>query len=413
MKILYLDCGMGAAGDMLAAALLELHPAPTAFMDRLNGLGLPGVQFQAEQTVKCGVTGAHMTVTVNGTEEESVDVSRERRHEHHHEHERQHEHRHEHHSLHDIEHIVSRLDIPQTVREDVLAVYRLIAEAESRVHGKPVDEIHFHEVGALDAVADVTAVCLLFHELAPERIAASPVHVGSGQVRCAHGVLPVPAPAAAWLLRDIPTYGGQIQGELCTPTGAALLKYFVQDFGPQPPIRTEKIGYGCGKKDFEAANCIRALLGETEERGDSVVELRCNLDDMTPEAIGFAMEELFDAGALDVYTIPVGMKKNRPGVLLTCMCRSEQREEMLRLLFLHTTTLGVRESVCNRYILHRTVETVQTKYGSVRIKKATGWGIQRRKPEYEDLTSIAREQKIPLSQAAELVVAETNSALEK
>jgi len=411
MKILYLDCGMGAAGDMLAAALLELHPSPAAFVERLNALGLPGVQFRAEKTVKRGVTGSHMTVTVNGTEEESVDANHASAHEHHHGHE--HAHHHEHHSLRDIEHIVSHLDIPQTVQEDVMAVYRLIAEAESRVHGKPVDEIHFHEVGALDAVADVTAVCLLFHELAPERITASPVHVGGGQVRCAHGILPVPAPAAAWLLRDIPTYGGQIQGELCTPTGAALLKYFVQDFGPQPPIRTEKIGYGCGKKDFEAANCIRALLGETEERGDSIVELRCNLDDMTPEAIGFAMGELFDAGALDVYTIPVGMKKNRPGVLLICMCRSEQREEMLRLLFLHTTTLGVRESVCNRYILHRTVETVQTKYGSVRIKKASGWGIQRTKPEYEDLLGIAKEQKISLSQAAELIIKEINSTLEK
>lgn len=257
MKTLYLECNMGAAGDMLTAALLELHPDPAAFVMRLNELGLPGVQFQAERAVKCGITGTHMAVTVRGMEEESGDADHGR--EHHHEH----NHHHAHHGLHDIEHIVSHLEIPQCVQEDVLAVYRLIAQAEGQVHGKPVDEIHFHEVGTLDAVADITAVCLLLHELKPERIVASPIHVGSGQVRCAHGILPVPAPATAWLLRGIPTYGGHIRGELCTPTGAALLKHFVQDFAPQPSMRVEKIGYGCGKKNFEAANCLRAMLGET------------------------------------------------------------------------------------------------------------------------------------------------------
>lgn len=421
MKTLYLECNMGAAGDMLTAALLELHPDPVGFVERLNALDLPGVCFRAEKTVKCGITGTHMAVTVNGQEEESLDTehvhehshehghqhdhdhSHEHEHDHGHHHSHEHAHHHEHHGLHDIEHIVSHMKLPQKVEQDIISVYRLIAEAEGHVHGRPVTEVHFHEVGAIDAVADVAAVCLLLHELAPERIVASPIHVGSGQVRCAHGILPVPAPATAWILRDVPTYGGQVRGELCTPTGAALLKHFVQEFGNQPLMQVQKIGYGCGKKDFEQANCVRALWGETAENRDSILELRCNLDDMTPEAIGFATEELFAAGALDVFTIPVGMKKNRPGVLLTCMCRAEKREEMIRLLMLHTTTLGIRETVCNRYVLNRSVETVDTEFGTVRIKKASGWGVQREKPEYEDVAEIARKQGISLAQAVQLV----------
>ena len=399
MKTLYLDCGMGAAGDMLSAALLELHPEPEQFVKRLNRLGIPKVEFQAETAVKCGITGTHMTVKVDGMEEVSTDHHEEAHHYEHHYGE--HIHHHDHHNMQSITAIVGNLDIPEEVKKDILAVYDLIAQAESHVHGCPVDEIHFHEVGSMDAVADVTAVCLLMHELEPERVVASPVHVGSGHVHCAHGILPVPAPATAWILRDIPTYSGQVRGELCTPTGAALLKYFVQEFGSQPPMRVEGIGYGCGQKEFEVANCVRAMFGETADNQDHIVELRCNLDDMTPEAVGFAMEELFAAGALDVYTTAVGMKKNRPGILLTCMCKEKQREEMIRLLFLHTTTLGVRESVCNRYTLKRTMKTETTVYGNVRIKEVSGWGIKRQKAEYEDLARIAREQEMPIAQVRE------------
>ncbi len=402
MKTLYLDCGMGAAGDMLSAALLELHPEPEQFVKRLNRLGIPKVEFQAETAVKCGITGTHMTVKVDGMEEVSTDHHEEAHHYEHHYGE--HIHHHDHHNMQSITAIVGNLDIPEEVKKDILAVYDLIAQAESHVHGCPVDEIHFHEVGSMDAVADVTAVCLLMHELEPERVVASPVHVGSGHVHCAHGILPVPAPATAWILRDIPTYSGQVRGELCTPTGAALLKYFVQEFGSQPPMRVEGIGYGCGQKEFEVANCVRAMFGETADNQDHIVELRCNLDDMTPEAVGFAMEELFAAGALDVYTTAVGMKKNRPGILLTCMCKEKQREEMIRLLFLHTTTLGVRESVCNRYTLKRTMKTETTVYGNVRIKEVSGWGIKRQKAEYEDLARIAREQEMPIAQVRECVM---------
>ena len=302
-----------------------------------------------------------------------------------------HVHPHHHTDLNELTHRISHLNVSEAVRSNILTVYQSIADAESRVHGVPVEQIHFHEVGSLDALADVTGVCLLMELLAPEQVLASPVHVGSGQVRCAHGILPVPAPATALLLEGIPIYGGSIRGELCTPTGAALLRRFVTRFGPLPPMRVEKNGYGMGTKDFEAANCVRAMLGQTEESAGHILELACNLDDMTPEAVGFAMEQLFAAGALDVYTTPIGMKKNRPGVLLTCMCREDDREAMLRTIFRHTSTLGVRVSVCDRYTLSRRQYAVQTPDGEIRVKESSGWGVLRHKAEFEDLARIARQ----------------------
>lgn len=381
MTTLYLDCGMGAAGDMLTAALLELLPDPAGFVAELNALGIPGVKYTAQKNVKCGITGTHMQVTVHGEEEGS--------------------HSHHHGSMGDIRAIVSGLPIPPMVKLNILAVYEEIAQAESHVHGVPVTQIHFHEVGAMDAVADVTAVCLLLHRLDVDRIMASPVHVGSGQVRCAHGILPVPAPATAWILRDVPIYGGSIQGELCTPTGAAILKHFVDAFGELPPMEVSAIGYGMGKKDFPRANCVRAMLGKTQEREETVAELRCNVDDMTGEAIGFALEQLLAEGALDAFTTAIGMKKSRPGVMITVLCREEQKEKMVALLLRHTTTLGVREQLCRRYTLMRRVETVATPYGPVRKKLSQGYGVCREKYEYEDLAAIAAEQKLSLLELEE------------
>lgn len=388
MRILYLDCSMGAAGDMLMAALYELLEDKQAFLDMMRSLGLPGIEISAEPAVKCGITGTHMKVLVHGSEE--LDALHDHLHEHAHEHSHDHEHHH-HTGLHEIEHLLSHLDLPQTVRDDALAVYRRIAEAESKVHGTTVDQIHFHEVGTLDALADVVGVCLLMHLLAPEKVYASSVHVGSGQVRCAHGILPVPAPATALLLAGVPIYGGAIQGELCTPTGAALLTHFVTKFGELPAMRLLKSGYGMGTKDFPAANCVRAMLGEQDAPTEEILELSCNLDDCTGEAIGFAMERLLDAGALDVYWTSVGMKKNRPGILLTCMCRPLDREKMVELLFRHTTTLGVRESAFRRYTLSRESKTIQTPDGDIRVKVSTGYGVTREKPEFEDLAKIARK----------------------
>lgn len=393
MKTLYFDCSMGAAGDMLTAALLELLPDKAGFVQRLNALGIPGVQYRAETSVKCGISGTHMAVTVDGVEEHAHPHA-------HHETPDTHEHHHHAHSgMLGIAHLVqAHLDLPERVRHDVLAVYQLLAEAESKVHGVPVEEIHFHEVGSLDAVADVAAVCLLIHTLKPERILCSPIHVGCGQLQCAHGLMPVPAPATAELLRDVPIYGGTIQGELCTPTGAALLRYYVNEFGPMPVLRTEAIGYGMGRKDFPAANCVRALLGQTEDSADQVLELHCNLDDMTGEAVGFAVERLLEAGALDVWTQAIGMKKSRPGILLCVLCKSSDRGIMLSQLFRHTTTLGVREAILNRSVLERRVETVETAFGPLQRKTASGFGVERVKYEYEDLARIAREQGCSLDE---------------
>ena len=380
MRTLYFDCGMGAAGDMLTAALVELFENPAAIIRELNTLGIPGVRFFSKASTKCGINGTHMQVLVWDTEED----------------EDLHDHGHHHSGLEQIDHIISHLRISDKVRRDVTAVYDLIAQAESHAHGVPVNQIHFHEVGTMDAIADITAVCYLLNKLQVEKICASAIHVGSGQVKCAHGILPVPAPATAYILRGVPTYGGEIRGELCTPTGAALLKHFVSEFGKMPVMVTDAIGYGMGKKDFPAANCVRAMLGHTDDQTDTVAELSCNLDDMTPEEIGFAMDRLLEAGALDVFTTPIGMKKNRPGIMLTVLCKPELKEELVQQLFRHTTTLGIRENQLHRYTLTRRTETLDTPYGPVRQKISSGYGVERSKPEYDDLTKIAREQEISL-----------------
>ena len=412
MRTLYLDCGMGAAGDMLTAALLELLTVEqrAEFISKVNSLGIPGVRFEAKPSVKCGITGTHVSVFVDGEEEGEEMFLHHHHHDHEHDHEHEHEHVHTHdledghshihsHSgLADIEHIVrGHLDLPESVRDDVMAVYSLIAEAESHVHGQSVEQIHFHEVGTMDAVADVTAVCLLMDILSPQQIICSPVHVGSGKVRCAHGLLPVPAPATAYILRDVPIYGGRIQGELCTPTGAALLRHFVTSFGDMPPMKVSAIGYGMGNKDFEAANCVRAMLGETGTTGDTVAELSLNVDDMTAEQIGFLTETLFEAGALEVYTVPIGMKKSRPGTLISVMTRESDKDRMIELIFRHSTTLGVRENISRRYTLDRRIETVETRFGAVRKKISSGYGVTREKYEYDDLSRIARDNGMSIT----------------
>lgn len=378
---------MGAAGDMLTAALLELFPHPEKMVEALNALGVPGVRYQRELTQKCGITGTHMHVYVGDTEEGAHSHA-------HHEH-----HDHPHSSMGQLEHWIGHIQASNGVKSNIRAVYNRIAQAESAVHGVSIQEIHFHEVGSLDALADVAAVCYLMEQLGNPTVYASPVHVGSGHVSCAHGILPVPAPATAEILKGIPIYGGQILGELCTPTGAALLKQFVSGFGNMPVMTPQAVGYGMGKKDFAMANCVRAVLGSDSREGtDSIVELRCNLDDMTAEDIGFAMEQLLRAGAPEVFTTPIGMKKNRPGTMLTVLCRADQREEMVRLLLRHTSTLGIRESVCRRFTLTRREETVDTPYGKVRCKISEGYGVCRRKPEYDDLSAIAEAQQLPLSE---------------
>lgn len=381
MRTLYIDCSMGCAGDMLTAALLELHPDKDDFLRRMNAaLGGKAV-LSASPDSKCGLRGTHVTVLINGDEEGEKT--------HHH---------HEHTSITEIMAFIDSVPLDEAIRENAKKVYSIIAEAESRVHGHPMENVHFHEVGSLDALADVLSVCALMHELAPERILASEVNVGSGTVRCAHGVLPVPAPATELILRGVPIYSRQIKSELCTPTGAALLKYFVSEFVAMPTMKIENAGCGTGKKDFECANVVRAFIGETANEGDRIIELACNLDDMTPEELAFAMEELFSLGALDIYFTNIGMKKSRPGVKLTCMCREKQRERMLECIFKHTTTLGVREYACKRYELGRSEKAVRTLDGEVRVKISSGYGVVREKAEYEDLAALARKSGKTIAQ---------------
>ena len=316
-------------------------------------------------------------------------------------------HAHHHSSMHDIENIIQGLDVNDNVKKDAVEVYKLIAEAESNVHGKTVDEIHFHEVGSLDAVADVVAVCYLIDGLNPDNIIASPVRMGYGHVHCAHGILPVPAPATALILQKMPVYAGELEGEFCTPTGAALLKHFVKEYGNMPVMSIENTGYGMGSKNFPIANCLRAYIGENahsdgmyekDKIHDKIIELRCNLDDMAPEDIAYATELLMDEGACDVYTLNIQMKKNRPGIMLCCMCKQNEKEKFAGLIFKHTSTIGIREYECNRYILKRENIVIDTGYGKVQAKKSEGYGTKRVKAEYEDIARIAKETGLPISE---------------
>lgn len=393
--MLYLECKMGAAGDMLNAALVSLVDRKK-FVDKMNSLNLPNTVVKLGNEYRNGIYGNIVQVVIDGKEEESEDVdNHEETHEvHSHAH---HEH-HEHHSVEDIEKFILELDLSDRVKRDAVSVYRLIADAEAFAHGKPLEDIHFHEVGTMDAIADVLGVCILMEMINPDKIMASPVNVGSGMVKCAHGILPVPAPATQHLLEGIPMYTDEsVKAELCTPTGAALLKYFVDEFGAMPPSLVKKAGYGFGKKEFDKLNAVRAFLCVNEEFGDRIIELRCNIDDMTPEDIGYSIDIFLEGGAYDAFTSPIYMKKNRPATMLSVICNETMRDKIVELIFKHTSTIGIRQNVCDRYVLKRTEEVVDTPYGEVRIKRSKGYGVDRVKIEYNDLARIAdeRDESIP------------------
>lgn len=332
MKTLYFECKMGAAGDMLMAALYEICDQKELFLQTMNqAFSEYGIQISAEESKKCGISGTHMHVMINGEEEgvhvhehvhththdhteaEHVHTNEHEAAEHHHD---ESSHAHTHHSYQSVLAQIEHLQLPAQVKADAAAIYRLIGEAESAIHNTTLEQIHFHEVGTLDALADVCGCALLMYLITPEKVFASPLHVGSGFVKCAHGILPVPAPATAELLKGIPFYTGSIKGELLTPTGAAILRHYVEGFEEMPIMTLEHIGYGMGQKDFETANCVRTFLGDVQANGydDKILSISCNLDDMTGEDISFAAETLLNAGALDVYTIPIQMKKADQGL---------------------------------------------------------------------------------------------------
>ncbi len=424
-KVLYLECNMGAAGDMLTAALYELleEDDKKEFCQIMSREEL-GIQVAPEKMEKCGVQGTYMRVLVDGQEEMEHGHNSGHNHEHGHDHE-VHNHTHGEHShihgenghiheehshvhgenghhhalLADVHAMIETYPVDAAVQMAAKAVYEQIAAAESHAHGKPVSEIHFHEVGMKDAIADVMNVCWIVNRLAADKIIVSDINVGYGEVHCAHGILPVPAPATAFLLQGAPIYQGEVRGEMCTPTGAALLQYIHTEFGRMPVMSIEKTGYGMGRKDFPQANCIRAFLGESAAvASERVVELSCNLDDMSGEGIAFVCELLRENDALDVYTESIGMKKNRPGVKLVCMCRETDVDVLLPLILKHTTTWGVRKAEYERYTLDCSIKTVETEHGPVRIKTGEGYGITKSKPEYEDLAEIAKREKIALKE---------------
>ena len=426
MKTLYLECNMGASGDMLMGALYELlsDSAKDAFIKNMNSLFPNQLMLSASPSEKCGIWGTKMNVVILGQEETSERV-----------------HNHLHTGYQEMLEQIGNLPVSASVKEHAKAVYTLIGNAESAAHHTDISQIHFHEVGTLDAIMDVVGCCLLIELLNPEQIIASPIHVGSGSVRCAHGILPVPAPATAELLKDIPIYGGSIDGELCTPTGAALLKHFSSQFTPMPPMTVEQTGYGMGAKDFDTANCLRAFWGNlsilpvpsprqlpgypsaaavksdgdkethpdyyTEQFHslDQILELSCNLDDMTPETISYATKLLRDAGALDVYTTPINMKKDR------VLCNVTEEIRFSRLILTHTATRGIRIQPCYRRTLDAQFRKISTVYGEITIKISTGYGITKCKPEYEDVAAAARQCKVPFQTVYAAAVAAFHKTL--
>jgi uncharacterized protein (TIGR00299 family) protein len=400
MKTLYIQCNMGCAGDMLMSALSELLPNKDEFFQKLNKIGLKDVVYESKAVERCGITGTLTDVKINGEIEESTDNDHNHEHSHHH----HDHHHHEHSNMKSITEIINGLNIPEKVKNDAIEVYNIIADAESKVHNKHVDMIHFHEVGNKDAIADIVGVSYIMYELDVDNICCSNINVGSGTVKCAHGILPVPAPATALIMKGMPVYSNDVVGELCTPTGAALLKYFVNEYKPMPTIEIEKIGYGMGHKEFETANCVRAILGNTqEEKTDTITKLECNIDDMTGEEISFAEEMLFSAGARDVFTVPIYMKKNRPAVILTCLCVERDKNKIVETIFKYTSTIGVRESIMNRYILERKIEEKNTKLGTIQVKKSFGYGCEKEKIEYSTLSELATKNDMSISQVKKII----------
>ncbi len=409
MKILYFDCAMGASGDMLMGALYDLLGAEQKqeFLEKMAGL-LPGrITVAAAPVTTGGIAATHMAVKVDGHEEEDHHHHHGHDHEHEHDHEHHHEHEHHHHHHHttpaDIAAIIDGMAVARQVKDRAKVVYGAIAAAEAAAHGCEITDIHFHEVGSLDAVADVVGVCLALDMVGASEVYASPIHVGAGTVKCAHGVLPVPTPATAALLRGMKVYGGEVMGELCTPTGAALLSCFATSVAGMPAMTVERIGMGAGTRQFDRPNILRAVVGERDGGSEAITELTCNIDDMTPEHLAFACENLLAEGALDVYTVAGTMKKGRSGWVLTVLCAPEKEQTLARAILRHTTTNGVRIRHCEKVFLRPAVTAVETPYGPVRVKTAEGFGIRHEKAEYSDAAALARKLGLPYDTVVQLL----------
>jgi hypothetical protein len=374
MKLLYLDCFSGISGDMFLGALLDLGIAERDFVAELRKLPLSGYEIEIKKALKKGIAGTDVYIKSS-------------------------EH-HPHRGLKEIYDIIDKSALKPEVKKMSKEAFLKLAQAEGKIHGKAPEEIHFHEVGAVDSIVDIVGSCILMDMLKPDLVVSSPVNVGSGTVECAHGVLPVPAPATLELLKGVPVYARGEEGELTTPTGALLLSVFVSRFGPMPEGITEKVGYGLGKKDRKSPNVLRAVLMEAEEEDlekDRVLVMEANIDDMNPELYDEVMESLFNKGALDVFITPIIMKKSRPAVKLSCIVPFDKKEQIADALLMETTTIGVRYYEVDRCKLERNIEKKETPWGTVRMKVLKKSGrLVRITPEFEDVRQISRNFNIPV-----------------
>jgi hypothetical protein len=434
-KILYLDCYSGVSGDMLLGALLDAG-APFEELERVvESLGLDGVSIARERVDRAGIGATKFRVADRAGEQDRGHGGQHAHPDHdHHEHDQnhgghEHAHGHQHHHHHDHPHaagggrhhhrglseitaIVGRAALPEAARTRAVGLFRRLAEVEAGIHGVPVEQVHLHEVGAIDSIVDITLAVAAMEWLAPARVVASPLNVGSGTVVCEHGELPVPAPATVELLAGVPVYAQGPPVELVTPTGALLVTAYADAYGPLPPMRVGRIGYGAGDRDLPARpNVLRALVGETDEAGvevaatERVVVLECEIDDMNPQLYGVLMERLTDAGALDVFYAPIQMKKNRPGTLVTVVASPARRDVLTGLLFAESTTIGVRVTETARERLDREMVTVETALGPVRVKVARrGGAVVNAAPEFEDCARLAAERGMPVKTAQALAM---------
>lgn len=376
MKTLYLDCFSGISGDMVLGAFLDLGIEESYLKKELEKLHLDHYEIRAEKTVKKGISGTYCHISV---EEEHV-------------------HRH----FSDIRQLIRESDLDESVKETAIAIFRRVAEAEGTVHGVAADQVHFHEVGALDSILDIVGAAVCFHKLAPEKVLVSSVNTGSGWVNCAHGRIPVPAPAVVEILAktDIPMYSRYIEEEAATPTGAAIAAQLAEYVPQMPEMKVKKAAYGFGTKDFPVLNGLRMIYGETAQKEkaaggftDEICVLESNIDDMTGESAGYVMERLFDAGAKDVFYTPVYMKKNRPAILLTVLAAPEDEENLVKIILGETTTIGVRRRRADRICMERRIRTVETPYGPVCVKECDWGDIRKKSLEYEDVARIAKITK--------------------
>jgi pyridinium-3,5-bisthiocarboxylic acid mononucleotide nickel chelatase len=376
MRTLYFDCFAGASGDMILGAMVAAGVDPDALRHQLSLLNVEGFKIDFETVDRSGLSATYARVV-------TTDQSK---------------HRH----LSSIRRIIEDSGVTQVAKDLSIRIFTRLAEAEARVHNEPVEKVHFHEVGALDAIVDVVGAAVCFDLMNIDRFVSSPLHVGSGMIEMAHGRFPVPPPAVTELLRGVPFYSGEIKGELLTPTGAAIITTVCQEYGPIPQIKTDRTAYGAGTRQYENfPNVLRVLVGETGAEEAAVERLwmiETNLDDASPQIVGHVMDRVFEAGALDCYFTPVQMKKNRPGVLLSVLCEGVADKELLmQLLFTETTTLGIRSYEVERRALRRSVIQVETQYGRIDVKVAHLNGrVVNQMPEFEQCREAALRANVPL-----------------